>query len=134
MTRALSATIVSPVLITVAHVLAEPGGGALPALGVGALAGFAYALGAWCAPLFSADGPFGGSILGGWHRHWDAPKSAQILFGGVATAAFVVLGLFETGSAAIFGIAVALAVGAFLPVGEDDAPAHAADSQDARCP
>lgn len=119
------ATVVSIILVLVTHGLtsdADLG----PALLTGALAGLAYTVGAWCAPLMRArGGALAGSLFSRWQPTWDGPKALQILAGATVAAVLTVLNIFEGATAVIFGIAVAIGVGAFLPLSADGA-----DSED----
>lgn len=126
MARTLTATVVSFILILVTHGLtsdADLG----PALLTGALAGLAYTVGAWCAPLMRArSGALAGSLFSRWQPAWDRSKALQILAGAVVAAVLIVLNIFEGATAVIFGIVAAVGVGAFLPLSADEA-----DSEDA---
>ncbi|MGJ5590853.1 hypothetical protein ACSBQY_06485 [Micrococcus lylae] len=123
MALTLMATVVSIILVLVTHGLtsdADLG----PALLTGAVAGLAYTVGAWCAPLMRArGGALAGSLFSRWQPTWDGPKALQILAGAVVAAALIILG---GATAVIFGIAAAVGVGAFLPLSADGA-----DSEDA---
>lgn len=124
MALTLMATVVSVILILVTHGLtsdADPG----PALLTGAVAGLAYTVGAWCAPLMRArGGALAGSLFSRWQPAWDRPKALQILAGAVVAAALIILG---GTTAVILGIMAAVGVGAFLPLSADGA-----DSEDAQ--
>ena len=123
MALTLIATVVSFILILVTHGLtsdADLG----PALLTGALAGLAYTVGAWCAPLMRArGGALAGSLFSRWQPAWDRSKALQVLAGAVVAAVLIILG---GTTAVILGIVAAVGVGAFLP-----ASADAADSEDA---
>lgn len=123
MALTLMATVVSFILILVTHGLtsdADLG----PALLTGAVAGLAYTVGAWCAPLMRArGGALAGSLFSRWQPAWDRPKALQVLAGAVVAAVLIILG---GTTAVIFGIVAAVGVGAFLPLSADEA-----DSEDA---
>lgn len=81
-----------------------------------ALGALATLVGVWCAPLFAAEGALAGTLFARWRPEWDRPKTLQVLSGTIATAVLVLALQFQPGTAAILGIAVAIGVGALLPV------------------
>lgn len=124
MTKSLTSSVVAVVLLLIASLVVS--GPAWPSWIVGVVGGLVLAVGAWCAPLFTAGRPLAGTWFTRWSPAWDTPKSAQVLSGGIAAAALVLVRLFDVGAAVAVGIVVAVVVGAFLPsAGTGTAPAGA---------
>lgn len=94
------------------------------AWGMAALAAGAFLVGAWCAPLFAGRGVLPGTPFARWRPQWDRPKTIQVVAGAVAAAGLALLLDVHPSTAGIAGIAVAIAVGAVLPVPHDGTTAR----------
>ena len=98
---------------------------------VSIVSGLIAVIGAWCVPASYTQGETGSLLTVGrdvWSPRLVGIKTLQIVAAGAMIVGLVALGLLDAAMAAMFGIAVALAIGAFSGSAEPSGSAHAGQS------
>ena len=98
---------------------------------VSIVAGLIAVIGAWCVPASYTQGETGSLLTVGrdvWSPRLVGIKTLQIVAAGAMIVGLVALGLLDAALAAMFGIAVALAIGALSGSAEPSGSAHAGQS------